>query len=81
MSKATNNETDKERISPAQAGQEFVTNGRTEVVQESCDVNNGFWHCIEHSQGFANNMMKDGHIRTGRHTLVWLCLHHGFEAP
>ncbi len=44
--------------------------------------NNGHWACVTHTEDFANNMMKDGHIETrGKHLLVWMCHEHGPEEP
>lgn len=45
------------------------------LIAESCGKNTplGRWACLTHQVHFGNQMNKDGHIHTGKHTLAWWC--------
>lgn len=51
------------------------------TVAVSCGTNGGRWFCVTHQDSFPNNLMKDNHIRTGQHRMVWVCFEHGPEQP
>lgn len=54
----------------------------TVTVSVPCeDSRGGHWFCSTHSEGFGNQLQKDGHIQRGTHRLVWICHTHGPEAP
>lgn len=72
-----------ERVTAATAGTAFVDHEDDEhTVQAKCSENSGFWYCITHRAGFANQFTKDSHIGKGAHVLVWFCREHGhYEVP
>jgi len=50
-------------------------------VGPKCDMNNGRWWCVTHSESFANQFQKDIHIQSNKHRLSWVCFQHGLEVP
>lgn len=52
-------------------------------IKEACDdKTSGYWRCLDHDQDFTTPISKDMHISgTSKHTLAWMCNHHGPETP
>lgn len=63
-------------VTTAKAGQVFTDgHGQEITVGPPCDIkDNGYWYCITHKVGLANNFDKDSHISRGRHVLAWMCM-------
>jgi hypothetical protein len=69
-------------IQPVTEGATVTIDRRDMTVQPTChDSNAGQWYCTTHDAGFANQIQKDIHIHTGRHTMAWICFSHGPEVP
>ena len=74
-------------VSACQAGEVIAvrqSDGRCgeAVVKAACqDKTKGHWYCATHREHFANQFMKDVHIGTSRHRMVWICHEHGAEQP
>jgi hypothetical protein len=70
------------RVRKARVGEVSVISGETYAVKPTkCELNEGYWRCITHEEGFTNGLQKDFHIGRGDHTLAWVCYEHGLEVP
>lgn len=69
------------QVIPAVAGEQLLLQDIVYTIADKCDINEGRWVCVTHSEAFQNQMAKDSHIDEGTHVLAWMCSQHGPEVP
>ena len=76
----------------AEVGKQYAINmhkGDRHTVVDillACEKNNGYWFCLEHDEGFQNQLQKDIHMDSKEKKkdvckFAWVCWEHGFETP
>lgn len=71
-----------DNIHAAKAGDWYLIPTMTRISEPCENKTGGFWRCVTHEKTFETQLNKDFHIHDDSdHTLVWMCIEHGPEAP